>query len=182
VLGACRGHLEDLHGKEPRWIVPADQMKNDRPHVIPLSKAAVAVFRRRLQMVKGEHLFPAAGKDAPMHWSSKFSATLRDSALAVLRKSMEDPSLTMNDWTLHGLRHTMATHMEEDLKVDAKVVSLLLSHTPPGTPKVSRIYNRAEKLPERRAALTVLAAWLDRIVKAKPRRAGQRARVVAMVR
>lgn len=63
-------------------------------------------------------------------------------------------------WHLHNLRHSMATHAVEDLGISSDVVSLLLSHRPAG-PAVSRIYTRAERLNERREALTRWAQWID---------------------
>jgi integrase len=65
----------------------------------------------------------------------------------------------MPRWTIHGIRHTVATHMREDLKIQREVVSLVLGHTLAG-PTATRIYDRSEMLPERRAALTAWADWL----------------------
>ena len=63
-------------------------------------------------------------------------------------------------WTIHGLRHTIATHLRADLGVSTEVISLILGHTPPG-PRVTRIYNRADLLPERAAALAAWAGWIE---------------------
>jgi hypothetical protein len=49
--------------------------------------------------------------------------------------------------------------MREDLGVAPDVVSLVLGHTLLG-PRASRIYDRAERLGERRAALLAWTAWL----------------------
>ena len=63
-------------------------------------------------------------------------------------------------WTIHGLRHAAATQMREHLAVDRDVVSLLLAHALPG---VTSVYDRAEKLAERRAALERWGEWLERL-------------------
>ena len=62
-------------------------------------------------------------------------------------------------WTIHNLRHTMATHLEEQLGVREKVVALILGHSHGST--ATRIYGRAELLQERRTALQAYADWLD---------------------
>ena len=69
----------------------------------------------------------------------------------------------MARWRIHDLRHAVATHLREDLKVSSDVVSLILGHTPPG-PRVTRIYDRSELLSERRAALVGWASWVTRLV------------------
>jgi integrase len=165
VQGMRRGELDGLDGREPRWIVPGGfegRSKSGRTHVVPLSRQALRIVRRRLEASSGECLFPVArnghldrGRDAPMDWSSRFVRDLRAAATAVVGSEMPR-------WTIHGFRHTIGTHMREDLKVPGDVVSLILGHKVSG-PAVTRIYNRAELLPERRDALTNWGAWLDRI-------------------
>ena len=59
-------------------------------------------------------------------------------------------------WTLHDLRRTLATKMN-DLGVAPYVVEQLLGHSLGG---VMAIYNRSQYLPEKKAALDL---WLDRL-------------------
>lgn len=165
VRGMTRRELDGLDGREPRWIVPGGfegRSKSGRAHVVPLSRRALAIVRRRLELSDGDCLFPVArngnlgrGLDAPMDWSSRFVCDLREAASAAFGSRMPR-------WTIHGFRHTIGTHMREDLKVPSDVVSLILGHKVSG-PAVTRIYNRAELLPERRDALTKWADWLDRL-------------------
>jgi integrase len=169
VLGMRRAEVEDLDGSEPRWVLPGGaegRSKSGRAHVVPLSAPAVEVIRRRLAAVPGECLFPVnrykSGEDRPATWPSRFVLDLRAETLRQLREALGDPKASIPRWRIHDIRHSAATHMREDLGVSSEVVSLLLGHTPPG-PRVSRVYNRAELLPERRAALVAWAAWLERI-------------------
>lgn len=175
VLGLRRGELEDLEGAEPRWVVPGGaegRSKSGRAHVVPLSLQALAVINRRLAAVDGECLFPVnryrAGEDRPASWPSGFIEDLRAAALRQLQADLEDQAATMERWRVHDLRHTAATHLREDLGVSSEIVSHLLGHTPPGA-RVSRIYNRAELLPERRAALVAWGAWLERLAADQPK-------------
>lgn len=59
-------------------------------------------------------------------------------------------------WTLHDLRRTTATGMN-DLGVAPHIVELMLGHTIQG---VGGIYNRSQRLPEK---LQALELWLDRL-------------------
>ncbi len=177
VLGMRRSEMEGLDGDEPRWVVPGGaegRSKSGRAHVVPLSVQALEVIRRRLAAVDGECLFPVnrskAGEDRPATWPSGFVADLKAETLKQLRADLEDKSATIEPWKVHGFRHTAATHLREDLAVSWEVVSALLGHTPPG-PRVSRVYNRAELLPERRAALVAWGAWLDNLQAEEPKRA-----------
>lgn len=160
VVG-LRGVELELDGKEPRWTVPAARMKGNRPHVVPLSAWSVEVLRRRLE-VAPDVVFPPAFQRktrprqrprAAMTWSSKYVARLR---AGVARHLGEEPPR----WTIHNLRTAVGTHLAEDLKIPDAVVARILAHAPPGSP-VSRIYMRADLLPERRAALVAWAAWLQ---------------------
>jgi len=75
-------------------------------------------------------------------------------------------------------RHTIATHLRADLGVSTEVVSLILGHTPPG-PRVTRVYNRADLLPERTSALKAWGRWIENVAAGKHRRG---AKVVALRR
>ena len=179
VLGMRRAELQDMDGADPRWVVPGGaegRSKSGRAHVVPLSTQAVAVLRRRLEAVTTEHLFPVgrykAGEDRSATWPSGFVEDLRAETLRQFQSESGEKAV-MARWRVHDLRHSAATHLREDLGASSEVVSLLLGHTPPG-PRVSRIYNRAELLPERRAALVAWAAWLDRIVADESKRADVR--------
>jgi integrase len=160
VLGMRRSELEDLDGPEPRWTIPggfAGRSKSGRAHLVPLSTQALGVIRSRLEEVALDTLFPPTrvAEAEFMTWSSRF--------VGELKKKMESILGTrMPRWTVHNLRHTIGTHLREDLGVSSEVVSLILGHTPPG-PRVTRVYNRAELLQDRRAALVAWAQWLDRL-------------------
>jgi integrase len=178
AVEATREEFE-LDGENPRWVIPASRMKGKRDHVVPLSRQAVELVSRLPQRgVLFPHEGPQerrGGKQA-LHWSSHYVEDLRfELALAWAKaKGREIPTTgpaaaravdraavvkMVPTWTIHNLRHTIGTHLTEDLGVSEAVVSRILSHAPEG-PKVSRIYNRARRLPERR---TALQAWADRL-------------------
>ena len=181
VLGARRAEFEGLDGPEPRWVVPAARSKSGRAHVVPLAPAAVDLVRRRLAATDGECLFPAGHgtvrADRPAGWAGRWRTWLRSRVARGVRAAQRaagQPPAAVPRWTIHGLRHAVATHLIEDLGVGRHVVSLLLGHTMPG-PASTRVYDRSELLAERRAALVAWAAWLERL-----RVGGESARVLPM--
>lgn len=167
VVGMRRAELE-LDEKEPRWTIPAERMKGGLAHVVPLSGWAVAVLERRLAESSGDAVFPPATVDAKsesMWWSSKYVNRLNAAMLADLRKrKVLGPEDELLRWKVHELRHSVATHLREDLHVGGDVVSALLAHVPPtqgGVSSATKVYLRARLLPERRAALVAWASWLE---------------------
>lgn len=183
VLGLQRAELRDLDGKAPLWTIPAGRMKGAREHLVPLSSQAVAVVRRRLAVVDAmprpkdapplAHLFPAGGVrtglDEPMEWPSSWIRELLEEMRGVgmdEHGQITGPDPVDPRWTIHGLRHAAATHMREHLGADRDVVSLLLAHALPG---ITSVYDRAEKLDERRAALARWGEWLERLREPAPK-------------
>ena len=65
VRGAAWSEI-DLDGA--LWSIPAERMKGNRPHLIPLSPAAIAVFRRALALRTGDAalVFPGLVKGKPI--------------------------------------------------------------------------------------------------------------------
>ena len=174
VIGAKRGEFEGLDTESPQWVVPGGaygRSKNLRPHVVPLSKPALDIVRRRLALAKGTFLFPVRKivkdqkerEDRAMTWDSHFIALLKDTADRI-HGSKLDP------WKAHGFRASIATNSRERLKVSGDVVGAILGHKKPGA-AATRIYDRSELLDEKRAALVAWAAWLDEIKTTEPAKA-----------
>lgn len=177
VLGARRAEFHELDGEAPHWIIPGGALgrsKNRQPHIVPLSAPAVAVVKRRLLAVETAHLFPRShqehGVDLPAGWPTRWVNTLK---AAVEGDLFPRPEKTTAEewakgaprvpaWKVHGLRHTLSTHLREDLGVDSEVVELILAHARAG---VRGVYDRSKLLPQRRAALVAWAAWLEKVAR-----------------
>jgi integrase len=173
VTGAREDEFDGLDGMAPLWTIPggfSGRSKSGHAHVVPLSPAAAIIIQRRLATVTGEALFPVTRRgpvtngdaDAAMTWSSRFISEFRAKADDLYGSELPR-------WTIHGFRHTIATHLRADLGVSSEVVSLILGHSPPG-PRVTRIYNRADLLPERASALATWSQWIERVASGNYRR------------
>lgn len=154
VVGMRWDELQ-LEMAEPVWTIPAKRTKNNRPHVVPLTPAAVAIIKA-LPRFTSEFVFPARGK--PEQAYSGYSKG----------KRAVDASADLHDWTLHDLRRTAATGMAR-ASVPPHVVERILNHVSGTFKGVAGVYNRFGYLPEMREALL---AWEAHIKKLTPQGAG----------
>lgn len=161
---------------QAEWHVPPRHLKmreRDRagadPLVIPLSRQAAAVFRHRLQATGGARvLFPRARAarnraKASAWWSTRWLRKLR-------RRMEEKLGAPIPPWRVHNLRHTLATHIEEELLVPETITASILGHSR-GRGVTGR-YALAQHLVAKRAALQGWADWLDSLRRSSLRLAG----------
>ena len=134
------------------WTIPAARAKNRKEHFVPLSSLA-------LEILAGEPLI-----DERYVFSTRENTRVSGFSKA---KRRADELSGVADWRLHDLRRTATTGMAE-LKVDRRVISKLLNHTPRGVIGVTAIYDRFEYLDERAAAMELWAERLRAIVNPPP--------------
>jgi integrase len=128
------------------WTIPGTRTKNGRTHVVPLSAAAREIISAvRPPAVKPGYIFSTTAGRAPVRGYSKLKTKL-DKAM---REEMGD---AFTEWRLHDLRRTAVTGMIS-LGVPVNVVELCVNHISGHKAGVAGIYNRAEMMLEREAAL-----------------------------
>jgi integrase len=132
-----------LHGDE--LIIPGSERKNGRPHVVPLSTAAIELIRS-LPAQEGPYLFSTTDGARPISGFSK-------------AKKQLDKLLPTNfaPFVVHDLRRTVRTQLSR-AGVDAMTAELVLGHQLSG---LLGVYDRYERLQERRAALNSWAETLS---------------------
>lgn len=135
----------DLEAAE--WRIPAERMKMDERHIVPLSRQAVAVLEElQVHTGHGRLLFPGLrSRERPI------SENTINGALRRLGYSTDD-------MTGHGFR-SMASTLLNELGWPGDVIELQLAHKP--RDKVRAAYNRAERLTERRQMMQAWADYLD---------------------
>lgn len=171
-LSNARRDAFDLEARE--WRIPAEDSKNGDPHLIHLSEFAVAHLRKLLTATRKRDdeappspwLLP--GRDPTRPVSSKVVTKLigdrqRTEPMRGRSKQADALMLARGKWTPHDLRRTMATRMQ-DLGIRPDVIERCLNHRPEG---IVAVYQRAELLPERRAAYDAWGAELDRLMDTK---------------
>lgn len=156
------GELALDHPDGPRWIIAPHRRKlkkaakehpDTKPHVVPLSRQAVAIIRD-LQAVtgKGAFLFPGVRNARLPMSNNTINAGLR-------RLGYDKDSMTG-----HGFRHMASTLLNElGFKKDA--IERQLSHKEPG---VAGVYNLSELLPERAEMMQAWADYLDTLRAQQP--------------
>ncbi|HZJ17491.1 MAG TPA: integrase arm-type DNA-binding domain-containing protein [Chthoniobacteraceae bacterium] len=139
------------------WRIPAARMKHTKqeklsgaPHVVPLSRQALAVVRELQPLTgHGRYVFPSPRTgERPMSDNGVLSALRR----------MGFPS---DEMTGHGFRAMARTLLAERLNVDEAVIEAQLAHAVKDA--LGRAYNRTEFLEQRRKMLQTWADYLDKL-------------------
>lgn len=138
----------DLEAAE--WRIPAEKMKMDRDHLVPLSKQAIGILQSVHPITgHGKYVFPSMRTgDRPMS-ENTINAALRSMGYA--KEVM----------TGHGFRAMARTIMDEVLGERVDLIEHQLAHAvkdPNG-----RAYNRTAHLPARIAMMQRWADYLDKL-------------------
>ena len=105
----------DLAGAE--WRIPAKKMKMRRPHRVPLAHQALAILRDLQQITGGsKYLFPSVRS-----WHRPISDNTLNAALRRL-------GYDKTELTIHGLRSTASTLLNESGKWHADAIERQLAH------------------------------------------------------
>jgi integrase len=131
------------------WRIPASRMKMRREHLVPLSTQAVAILRKQFEITgKGPLVFPGLRSGRPMS----------DATMGLALKAMFfEPDVHVP----HGFRASASTLLHE-AGVEPALIELQLSHAK--RDKIAGIYDRSQRVPERRA---LMQRWSDMIEEMK---------------
>lgn len=138
----------DLETDKPLWRIPADRMKMNRDHIVPLSMQAVKVLKKVKRFSRGNQ-FVFEQQNNPQKPMSENTMLY-----AMYRMGYHGRA------TVHGFRATASTILNEK-GFRSDVIELLLAHVEKN--QVRAAYNRAEYLDERRKILQWWADHLDEI-------------------
>jgi len=131
---------------EARWTIPAERMKMNTPHIVPLSRQAVEVLRA-LKQITGNGPFVFAGAR-----DKKKPISNNTILYALYRLGYRDRM------TGHGFRGLASTILNEH-EFDEAHIELQLAHTKRN--KVAAAYNHAKYLKQRTEMMQWWADYLD---------------------
>lgn len=152
--------LSGLDGDRPTWEIPGARTKNSRPHIVPLAPLVLALITGRPEIGDDGLLFTTNGK-TPVSGFGKAKERVDEWVAEKRGKHGERP---MPDWTLHDLRRTMVTMMNERLSIPPHVVEACVNHISGGAKAgVAGVYNKALYLAERREALEKWAKFVTEL-------------------
>jgi integrase len=139
------------------WTIPAERMKADAAHVVPLTDDVMAILESLPRFTKGDHLFSTGFGLRPVNGFSKGKARLDKAMVAELGREV-------TPFVIHDIRRTVRTGFSA-LPVPDLVRELVIAHTKPG---LHRVYDQFAYLDEKRRALELWAARLRSIVQPPP--------------
>jgi integrase len=130
VIGA---KWEEVNLTEQMWIVPAERMKADKEHRVPLSNAAMTILEQMADAWDSEFIFPGARPGQP----------LSNMALLMLLRR-----IGRGDLTTHGFRSTFRDWAGDCTDFPRDVAEMALAHTLGD--KVEAAYRRGDGFQKRR--------------------------------
>ena len=154
--------LEGRDGLGPVWKIPKARMKQNRDHIVPITKLMASILAEIPEQPNGRFVFSCSFGERPWCYSGHYKKVF-DKAVAVEAGKL---GKTFEPWVNHDLRRTLRhVRLLPSIRADWETVELLLAHKLPG---MTGMYDPFQRLPERRDALT---KWGEHIIGlTKPKR------------
>jgi integrase len=140
---------KDVNLDAGEWLVPVENSKTAKPHIVYLS-AQVVEMLRELKALAGESELVLPGR----------GSSVRPFAKNALNKALEGLTFDMDPLTIHDLRRTGATLLTER-GFNRDVIEKALSHEVAG---IRAVYIIAEFAEQRKKMLQWWADYVDSIV------------------
>jgi integrase len=143
----------EVNFDKAEWIIPAEKMKMRRPHIVPLAKQALEILRAAHEVT---------GKDRYVFRTRRLDEALSENgfreALHTILYALDEPK---DVHTMHGFRSSASTLLNGELGIDSALIELQLAHAK--ADKVAGVYDRSQRIPERRAMMQKWADYLDKL-------------------
>ena len=155
LLTLCRkselllARWEHVNFKEGEWLIPEENAKTGKPHIVYMSKQ-VAAMLLELKALAGDSKLVLPGR----------GSLIRPFAKNALNKGLEGLTFDMEPLTIHDLRRTGATLLTEH-GFNRDVIEKALSHEAQG---IRAVYIVAEFAEQRKKMLQWWADYVDSIV------------------
>jgi integrase len=140
---------EHVNFETGEWLIPEENAKTEKPHIVYLSTQVAAMFRE-LKALAGDSALVMPGR----------GSLTRPFAANALNKALEGLTFDMDPLTIHDLRRTGATLLTEH-GFNRDVIEKALSHEAQG---IRAVYIVAEFAEQRKKMLQWWADYVDSIV------------------
>lgn len=145
-------HMEwtEINWEDKQWELPASKMKMKQPHIVPLSKQALAILEDIYRLNGNRrYVFPSArGASRPLSENG-------------VRTALRTMGYTNEQMTPHGFRAMARTILDEVLGFRVEWIEHQLAHAVKDAN--GRAYNRTTHLKQRREMMQQWADYLDRL-------------------
>ena len=150
--GEVRGATwSEIDFKRKRWAIPAERMKMDRDHVVPLTEAAVSLLRSLRTERSDGLVFPAPR-----------GGMLSDMTMLAVIKRMGYKEKT----TVHGFRSTFKDWATEETDTQDFISEMALAHYV--SEETKKAYNRSDLVAKRLKLMRQWARYLGYPEKGAP--------------
>ena len=145
----------EISSDNAAWTIPAERSKNGKAHEVHLGPEASAVLAALPRQGESDLIFTTNGETAVSGFSKA-----RERLGGLIAKSSAGTSA--DDWRFHDFRRTCVTWLAS-AGFNTSVADKILNHFDGDRADgmVGQVYQRAEYLPERRAALE---AWARHVI------------------
>jgi integrase len=158
MLTACRSNeargatWSEIDLKAAEWLIPAERMKADAAHRVPLSNAVVALLKSLVKFEGTDLIF--VGNE---------NKQLSDMTLSAVIKRMNKAKLTWVDYkgkpiVPHGLRSTFATWAQEKTGYPSELREHALAHRVGNS--TTQSYERGAQFEKRRSMMQSWAKFM----------------------
>lgn len=139
------------------WVVPADRMKAEKEHRVPLTERALQVLRfakEATALMNTQLVFPGTTFTKPADSEAPTLKPLSDMSLTAVLRRME-----RSDITVHGFRSSFRDWAAEETDFPRDMAEMALAHTVGNA--VEAAYRRGDMLEKRRHMMAEWAKHCD---------------------
>src|SRR5690606_21838091 len=126
---------EEINFEKAMWVIPGERMKMSLPHMVPLSRQSLTIFRE-LKELNGNREFIFPGYYNPRTYMCK------NTMLVAIKRMGYSGKMTG-----HGFRSLALGILKEKLGYPHDIADRQLAHVPKSS--IDRAYDRAQFLPQR---------------------------------
>ena len=153
----ARARWSEIDFDGATWTIPAENSKNGKPHVVPLSDMAIGLLQE-LEKRTGYSVWLFPSPRRPKSPKEPAQPVIDRSLSRAVRNNEEHFGIA--HFTPHDLRRTAASMMTM-LGIPRLHVSKVLNHT---EDSITAVYDRYDYFEEKRTALATWATYLTEIV------------------
>ena len=150
-----RSLVSDYDLKNAVWTLPIRNIKNKKPHRVPLSSLALAIVENAIETYKYKRassglLFPAKPR-SKLGSGAQVVYMDRSSTANTIRNNLEVMGFAGDPFIPHDLRRTMTTNLAE-VGVEPHVLERLINHQSGVVSGIAAVYNRSRQFDAMRRA------------------------------
>lgn len=134
------------------WMVPAEHMKAEKAHAVPLSDAAVDLLRKLPRINESKLIFPSTKHGVPMS-EAAMGKVIKDMNEKLKGDQRYTDPATGRDVVPHGFRTSFRTWAADKTNIDREPAEHALAHQLPD--KVEAAYQRSAVFTKRIALMQV---------------------------